>query len=439
MANLSEIVNIQITTLSARVTQQGFGTPLVLGCKGGAHFGAGELVRSYTSADDMVSDGFATSDPEYLAVQTIFSQNPSPDQVKVGVRTHLPTQRWAVTPVAVNNTTYSLTIDGHLVSYTSDSSATLTEIITGLKTAIDALTLSVTTSSQGSNTFLRIVANNPGDFHTLTIANRALLGLIQDHADGGIATDLAAVAIYDNDWYGLVTLFNSSAEIMAAAAWVEANEKIYLAESQDTDMVTSSTSDIGSLTKASAFDRTAVVFHPNNGAFLDAGWLGACLPLDPGSETWKFKTIAGVAVYTLTATEENFLIAKYVDYYETIGGNNMTTEGIVSSDEYIDIVRFRDWLKARIQEGIFGVIKPAKKIPYTDAGVAIVTGVIRNKLKAAVDIGGLSPDPKPTVTAPKVADVDSNDKANRILPNVSFTGTYAGAIHKVQIQGQIII
>jgi hypothetical protein len=41
--------------------------------------------------------------------------------------------------------------------------------------------------------------------------------------------------------------------------------------------------------------------------------------------------------------------------------------------------------------------------------------------------------------APKVKDVSSADRANRVLPDVTFSATLAGAIHAVEILGTISV
>ena len=71
--------------------------------------------------------------------------------------------------------------------------------------------------------YLRI-ATNAGDFFGIQVDDLDLLKCYQDHADPGVAADLTAIAKADRNWYGLVTLFNSEAIVLAAAAWVEANE-----------------------------------------------------------------------------------------------------------------------------------------------------------------------------------------------------------------------
>ena len=79
------------------------------------------------------------------------------------------------------------------------------------------------------------------------------------------------------------------------------------------------------------------------------------------------------------------------------------------------------------------------KVPFTDPGIAQVEGAVRGVLNQSVGQGILSEDPEFTVTVPKAADVSTVDKSNRLLPDVKFTGTLAGAIHEVDIDGTVSV
>lgn len=434
---LSDIVNVTIVTETASVLQAGFGVPLVLG----THTYNSDLIRFYSSTSDMISDGFTTTDGEYLAVQAILAQNPRPEQVAVGRRTHLPTQRYAITPVVADNTAYTMKVNGQSVTFTSGTSATAADIIGGLKTLIDALTMgtgkTVTTSDQ--TTYLRVLANTAGSVVPVEVTDPSKLAIVQDHSDGGVAADLAAIQLVDDTWYGVINLFNSAAEVAAVAGWVEGAGKMFFADTQDSGVLGSGSTDIGSTLKTSAYARTALLYHPNPGAFAAGAWAGRCLPLDPGSETWKFKTLSGVPAVTLTATQINNMKAKYVNYYYSLGGKNITAEGVVSANEFIDIIRGRDWMQARLQENIYARLVNAKKIPYTDAGIAVVEAEVRAQIDDGIRVGFLAASPAPTVTVPKASSASANDKAARILKNVSFTATIAGAIHKLVISGTISV
>jgi hypothetical protein len=77
------------------------------------------------------------------------------------------------------------------------------------------------------------------------------------------------------------------------------------------------------------------------------------------------------------------------------------------------------------------------KIPFTDAGIAIVENEIRAVLNQGVQNGFLAANPAPIVRVPLASEVSTNDKANRILPDIYFEGTLAGAVHGVTIQGVV--
>lgn len=433
---LSDIVSLILSTQTASATREGYGTPLILAADAGGGFT--ERVRTYTDLTGLLAD-FAVTTATYKMAAKILAQETRPPSIKVGRLALIPTQRFAVAPTAANSTVYSGTLNGLPWTYTSDASALVSEIIAGMKAAIDALGEAVTTSDQ--TTYLRVVANAAGAFHNLTIDDNtgSKLALEQDHADPGVATDLAAIALEDGDWYCVLNAFNSKAMALAISNWVESNEKMCVLQTVDTPVANlSSGSDTSSIAyTARANLRTAIVYHRDNAQFAADGWAGAVLPLDPGSETWAFKTLAGVTAQVLTSTQRTNLVAKHVNFYETIAGLNLTNQGKMVGNEWIDVVRFRDWLKTNMQADILEALANNNKIPFTDAGIAVIAGKIRARLKAGVEIGGLSPDPAPRVTVPLASAVSTSDKGTRTLTGVKFDAVLAGAIQAVTISGTL--
>lgn len=329
-------------------------------------------------------------------------------------------------------------------------SSTVSEVINGLRSEIDALGLAVTTSDQ--TTFLRVVANTAGAHHGLKVLAAdtiTKLKVAQDHVDPGLAADLSAIAAENSsNWYALLSGFNSKACVAAIATFTEANEKLYLADSLDSDIANlSATSDTGGsqtiagLLKADNFFRTALMYHDDCGEFAAAAWAGSVLPSDPGSETWAFHTLAGVSSVNLTETQRTNILAKNANCYELVAGIAITETGKVSANEWIDVIRFRDWLSINMQADIFAAFTQAsqagRKVAYTDAGISIIQGIVLARLKAGVDVGGLSSSPAPTCTVPLVKNVSPTDKANRVLNNVNFSGILAGAIQAANLNGAI--
>jgi hypothetical protein len=77
------------------------------------------------------------------------------------------------------------------------------------------------------------------------------------------------------------------------------------------------------------------------------------------------------------------------------------------------------------------------KVPYTDAGIQAVRSEIIAQMDAGIARDFLSPDPEPTCTVPRASEVSAADKGSRTLNNVTFRATLAGAVHKVNIEGEL--
>lgn len=271
--------------------------------------------------------------------------------------------------------------------------------------------------------------------------------------DADLTATLNAIIAEDSDWYGLVTTTRTKADQLLAAAFVEANKKIYVAASAEADIVdTTDASDSTSLAavfKDNAYDRSAVVYlSAAASAYPDAALLGKILPFTAGSYTAKFKTLAGITVDSLTASQVTNATDKNANVYIEIGGRNMITEGTVGSGEFIDVTIFIDWLESRIKESVFSLLAKTKKVPYTNAGIAQIENEVQGVLQIGQDNGGISPTEFDAddnqiggyfTSVPALADISSADKTARLLKNVNFVAFLAGAIHNVQINGTITV
>jgi hypothetical protein len=142
---------------------------------------------------------------------------------------------------------------------------------------------------------------------------------------------------------------------------------------------------------------------------------------------------------SISSTQEGVVKGKHGNTYTEVAGFNITNPGKVASGEFIDVVFGRDALQARIQEAVFAVLVSVRKVPYTDTGVDMVVAAVKGVLATFVTSGFLAADPAPVVVAPKVKDVAQSDRANRLLPDVDFSATLAGAIQAVEISGRISV
>lgn len=437
--SLQEIVNVTISKATASVSRQGFGTALIAAY----HTVFPNRVRTYTDLDSLVTDGFTTSHPVYLAAQALLSQENRPLSFKVGRRGLPPTRTVRLTCAAKNATVYTVTVDGTAFSFTSDSDATAAEVATGLAAAINGGSVAVTATDNLDGT-LDLAADVAGAHFTLEVSDDAREGLItQDDqtTDPGVATDLSAIDSEDSSWYGLIVAdAHSKPQIEAVAAWVEARVKFYAFTSADDAILDpGSDTDVFSTLDALNYARTLPLFHPKGFEYGDAAWFGRILPLDPGSVTWAHKQLAGVSTVDLSASVRSAIVAKSGNDYTEVGGRGITRYGITPSGEYADVTRGIDWLRARLEERLFQLLVSNEKVPFTDAGIDLVRAQVEAVLQLGIANGFLAADPTPVVSFPLASDVSTADKAARSLPGGTFSATLAGAIHQITLRGSLAV
>ncbi len=431
---LDAIAQIAIDANTRTPSRTGFGKPLVMAY----HTEFLERTREYTSVADMITDGFATTSPAVRAATALFAQNPAPPTIVLGREALTSVLTELFTPVVLDSTVYTLYFNGQAATYTSDATATAAEISAAMKIAIDALGLNVTvTDNTGSFT---VAADTVADNYYWYMADPALWVCIDQTTDGGIVADITACRLENDDWYSLHLTVLSPAVIAAAAVHIETLVKIMVTSSSDSAIATVGAGDIATTLQTANYARTALIYHPKAIVqYPGAAWAGKCLPKDPGSITWKFKTLAGVDVTTLTSAQVGYIEGKDCNYYQEVAGIGITQQGITAAAEFIDITRSLDWVRARLQETLFGDLANADKIPFTDPGVGVVEAGVRSVLQEATKQGVFSADPAFTVTVPLVADVSTTNKASRHLPDVVFNATLAGAIHTIAVEGHVTV
>lgn len=261
-------------------------------------------------------------------------------------------------------------------------------------------------------------------------------------ADGGPETWTAALtAIKDasSAWYALHAGTRTLSDLEEIADWVQANKRLFITSDDDANII-DSTGDIAEYLDTNNYDRSAVMYHPDadlssSDPFVEAAWTGFMFTKDPGSATWNLKPLIGVTAYDLTTAQINTALGKNCNLFQEIATRDLTRFGTVGSGDYIDIIRGTDWLEATIQIDLFNFLASQNKVPFTDAGIQGVKQIVEASLQKGVDRGLLVEGYQ--VSVPLASEVSAGDKADRLLPDVTFTATYQGAIHKVEIQGTI--
>ncbi len=455
MSNLKD-VEIVITREVARITSEGFGKPLL--------FCATEDVEyaDCRNLADVVEAGFdATTDIYKMAVQ-IFRQNPSPKEIAVyGV--DIPDTKQAT--AFLENTAGD---GGVLITAATDPITGLVGVAgngvkvvfkdegsAGISAAYATKTVTVNFGGDTSVTctalaaliggFDELTATTTTGDKTFTVADdielEAELAGGYSSVAAGIIVELQDLIKDHNTWYFLLSDEKSLSSVDSLATVAAGNKKLYFGSPD------ASVANHISKAKKLATNRAILIYHDRAGEdddpYAEAAWVGRCAPTDPGSITWKFKTLDGVETAAVTTTEVGALHAGNCNTYISKLGVPQTSEGVTTSSEYIDIARGADWVEARMSERIHHLLFTMPKVPYDNRGIGMIKGEIEAVLQWATTRGIVAINDDGTgkfaVFVPDRADTDPVNRANRILDDVRFEFDLAGAIHTVRISGVIRI
>jgi hypothetical protein len=354
MATIDNLISVSITNETQAVSLPSFATPLIMGTTD-AGWDDGDVVHSYNGPAGLLSDGFKTDSPEYLAALAMCSGTITPSAFLVGRRTA-----------------------------------------------------------------------------------------------GDAAEDLAAITAANDTWYCLLLAEPSDEDIVTLATQIEGQKKIFLTSSSTAGIATSANDDLASSLKSKGYSRTGLLYTQNKNAVAEAAWVGGQLPQTPGSNNWAYKKLAGAAADTLAANQLSQLYgtpiagvpAKNVNAYTLVGGNPITFPGIMAGGQFIDITIGLDWLQANIQTGVYALLSAVSKVPYTDAGAAMLMSVVRGVMaqgEANGLIDGSDAEYPISVTCPPVSSVSRAQRAARIAPTINFACRLQGAFNSVKVVGNVSV
>ncbi len=289
-----------------------------------------------------------------------------------------------------------------------------------------------------------VTAGASGDWFSLTLATDDVVNesvsIAQTHAATDLADELAAIALIDNSWYWLVTLYNSKAYVLAAAAWVEANGKAYIPATSDTASITTTfvttvSPDVGAEIADLGGKRTAWHYHHIPAQMFGAALTGRLAPLLPGSWSGKFKPLTGITASPLTTTHRQNIIARSGNGYAFEDGRDMTFDGKVANDDFgfLDITVGLDAFTDDLRKGQVGVQVSRDKIAIEDDDIALLeaAALASVALYSSKERPVLRRDPPAVVFFPKAAAIPESDRALRKITGATVTGQLSGAVHDV--------
>jgi hypothetical protein len=302
----------------------------------------------------------------------------------------------------------------------------------------------------GETDYLTFTATVANAWFALGVVDATLMDTFLTNA-GDPSSDLAAILAASAQWYQLITWYNSPAYALAASAWVEANQRAYIVDFNDTNdlnTVITGSSGTGDAINATGRTRTLWQYHPRPQDALSAALSGRIVALNPGSWTAAFKTLSGPVAVVISDTQKINLKARRGNYYTTRASRSCTLYGMVGSTSYkfFDIVVGLDYIYNDIQTRVFGVLVGNDKVGFSDEDIDQIAGAIRGGIASwksdaykiiSAGTADSTSDPIPTIAFPTVANIDSTNRSNRNLPNGVLVFRLLGAVQSAAVRAII--
>jgi hypothetical protein len=236
------------------------------------------------------------------------------------------------------------------------------------------------------------------------------------------------------------------ATLTGLAAACQANYKMFIHSTQVAGvLVQATTNDIASVLQDSSYDYCLTLYNAvADTEFSEGAVAGAMAAIPAGTSTLEDKTLVGVPVDALNSTQRASCVDKNVAYYAPIAGVNSVFNSKVASGQFLDTIVFQAWLRARIGEAVYGLMKresdAGRKVSMDNAGFSKIRSSIYNSvIQVGLNNGSISPDITPVVRTPAREEISEADRANRVLPDVVVEVLYSNAVHKVLVRAYVSI
>lgn len=190
----------------------------------------------------------------------------------------------------------------------------------------------------------------------------------------------------ENGWYMALAAGIPEDDLEVMAEWTEAREKMFgysYADPNDNPV-------------SNTYYRTfGICYGDDTGSgdpYKHVAMAIRFLSYEAGSETWVNKSLASVSTSKFTGTEMDTIDKDPASYYILVGDTGLVQGGKVRAGEWIDVIRFRDWLKNDMQLRILNLLVKRPKVPYTDKGIGLVRNQMIASLKEGTRRGGIAED-----------------------------------------------
>lgn len=445
---LTRIVDATLNRLGGTLPAAGFGIPMGLHQLTPAQ--QATAYGLYSSQAAMVDAGIPTTSRAYEWATRLLQQTPRPAQWVIGRRVPGVAQVETVTIVTTEDGTWTLDEDGVPVyAFIAAGAADDVAVAAGLEAQIRAdpnsrYTVSATPTTTSD---FEVTAKIAGDAFILTITEPGgpgagtVVNATPNTVAGDVTTALDAVEAESNNFFRFTIDTRNNTDILAAASWAAARRynKEFFAQTSDPLMIVAEAgTSIGALLFAQSYGNTHLSYHSSDGVFNDGAIVGLASAFDMDTVGTRFTynnmQLTGVSTDSIGDSQVTFVEANHGNsYVQVFGGGPATFTGIGVDDQFFDFEDTDSWLKNRIQEAIGAKLLLTAGIPFDNEGINAINGAGRGVMERGKTIGHLSGDVPLTNSFPLSNEITPQDKAARILRDVTYGATYAGFIHTVRV------
>jgi hypothetical protein len=384
------VVNISAQAPATPTFNQGLivGTSVVIGSVTGAK----PRLRLYTTLAEMVTDGFTTTSPEYIAASIYLSQSPAPQYIWIG--------RQDLTSIA------TLTIDVAGTGYAVGDTFNVTQASASLGTGI------VTAETAGVPSAIAIVPGSQGTGYSVATAlpTTTLTG-----SGAGLEVNITAIGesalqalqacrLASPAWWACAVLAAVDADHIAIGTWAQAitPQLCYFYTSGTAASLNGTTGNVFSVLKAGNYTRAFGIYSttqsglaPNN-IYSQSAAMGVCMGLNTGLAgsqfTMKFKELVGIAVEPLSLTQINLLETNNANLYLSYANSySWIEQGVVASGQFLDTILGVDMLASDYQYSVVDLLTENPSIGQDNAGQTQILNVINQANARAATRGFLAP------------------------------------------------
>jgi len=446
-----KVVTVTLVYGATSISETEFDIPLIFV----GHNVTDNITDVFTSSDDILSAGFSTSSAAYKMAVLLFDGLFAPEEVIIGKR---DIGGYVLTPTVADSTEYSITFKygttSKEFSFTSDTSATADEILTGLQELIQADTTWNARVSITKGASALTISPVSGVYFDVGYSDTFTSSITYSN---DILEDIAAVADEDNTWFYLLSDSHADADVKALAGYVEEYDKVYFFSSQDTAIADNEDGNLLATLGDTGYNNTcfALWMSDADSVFPEASVVGQICSATPGVTPLHGKTLTGVTLEKLSTTRETNIVTLNGNIYRKEHGTLFYRDGFVVSGLYVDYIIHALWFKARLDESLFTLFKQQSMlgsgVRATTAGIALIrqavlanpinvgilNGSIANEVVTSSDTG-MYVSLKPTIYIPSRADMTTAQINARLVEGMIVEYVYAGFFHYVKVQVNVL-